>query len=45
MRILIRGHPAHVHYFRNLAKELQLKGHTIWTVKDIVVAKLLSIMA
>ena len=41
MRILIDiGHPAHVHYFRNLAKELQLKGHTvIWTVKDIVVAK------
>lgn len=30
MRYLIDiGHPAHVHYFRNFAKELSLKGHHI----------------
>jgi predicted glycosyltransferase len=41
MRILIDiGHPAHVHYFRNLAMELEASGHTlIWTVKEIDVAK------
>ena len=41
MRILIDiGHPAHVHYYRNLAKELEKNGHLVyWTVKDIDVAK------
>lgn len=41
MRILIDiGHPAHVHYYRNLAKELEFRGHKItWTVKDKSVAK------
>ena len=41
MRILIDiGHPAHVHYYRNLAKELESRGHQVfWTVKDISVAK------
>jgi len=35
MRILIDiGHPAHVHNYRNLAKELEKKGHKVfWTVK------------
>ena len=41
MKILIDiGHPAHVHYYRNLAKELELRGHNvIWTVKDLSIAK------
>ena len=41
MRILIDiGHPAHVHYYRNLAKELEFRGHKItWTVKDKSAAK------
>lgn len=41
MRILIDiGHPAHVHYYRNLAVELEKKGHLVfWTVKEIEVAK------
>lgn len=41
MNVLIDvGHPAHVHYFRFLAIELQDKGHNVfWTVKDIPVAK------
>ena len=41
MNILIDiGHPAHVHYYRNLAAEMQSKGHkVVWTVKDIPVAK------
>ncbi|HCI55023.1 MAG TPA: DUF354 domain-containing protein [Bacteroidales bacterium] len=41
MNILIDiGHPAHVHYYRNLAKELEKKNHKVyWTVKDIPVAK------
>lgn len=41
MRVLIDiGHPAHVHYFRNLASELSQKGHTVfWTVKDMQTAK------
>lgn len=41
MNILIDiGHPAHVHYYRNLADELGKKGHKIfWTVKNIKVAK------
>ena len=41
MRILIDiGHPAHVHYYRNLARELEKNGHkVVWTVKDIQVAK------
>lgn len=41
MNILIDiGHPAHVHYFRKLARELSLKGHQVfWSVKDIKVAK------
>lgn len=34
------GHPAHVHYYRILAKKLELKGHKVfWTVKDIFIAK------
>ena len=44
MKILIDiGHPAHVHYYRNLATELQKNGCKVfWTVKDIpVVRKLL----
>jgi uncharacterized protein len=41
MNILIDiGHPAHVHYFRNLAFELEKKGNQVfWSVKDIPVAK------
>ncbi|MGK9477956.1 DUF354 domain-containing protein [Melioribacter sp. OK-6-Me] len=41
MRILIDiGHPAHVHYYRNLAIELEKKGHSVfWTVKDVPVIK------
>lgn len=41
MNILIDiGHPAHVHNYRNLAIELQQRGHKIiWTVKDIKVAQ------
>ena len=37
MNILIDvGHPAHVHYFRNLAKLLSEKGHKVyWATKDI----------
>lgn len=43
MRILIDiGHPAHVHYFKNLANALKVKGHTIHiTVKDLDSAKTL----
>jgi predicted glycosyltransferase len=34
------GHPAHVHNFKNLAKDLEKNGHKIfWTVKDIDIAK------
>jgi uncharacterized protein len=33
------GHPAHVHYYRNLSSELTNHGHkVIWTVKNIPVA-------
>lgn len=41
VKILIDiGHPAHVHYYRNLAGELQENGcRVFWTVKDIPVAK------
>lgn len=41
MNILIDiGHPAHVHYYRNLAKELKFSGrNVIFTVKDIPVAR------
>lgn len=41
MNILIDvGHPAHVHYYRNLAKKLETSGHRVfWTVKDIPIAK------
>ncbi len=41
MNILIDiGHPAHVHYYRNLANELLQKGHkVVFTVKEIEVAK------
>jgi len=41
MKILIDiGHPAHVHYYRNLASELEEKGNVVvWTVKEIDVAK------
>jgi len=37
MRLLIDiGHPAHVHYYKNLAKELTARGHRIfWTVKNL----------
>lgn len=43
MNILIDvGHPAHVHYYRNLAIELELRGHkVIWTVKENSAAKTL----
>ena len=34
------GHPAHVHYYRNLAKILEQKGHRVfWTVKDLKIAQ------
>ncbi len=41
MNILIDiGHPAHVHYYRNLATGLEAKGHKVfWSVKDLVPAK------
>jgi len=41
MKILIDiGHPAHVHLFRNLIKNLEHKGHFVLvTVKDIPSAK------
>jgi uncharacterized protein len=41
MNILIDiGHPAHVHYFRNLAGELERKGNNVfWSVKDIPIIK------
>ncbi len=41
MKVLIDiGHPAHVHYYRNLASELQkAECKVFWTVKDIPVAK------
>jgi len=41
MKILIDiGHPAHVHYYRNLANNLLRKGHNIYfTVKNIEIAK------
>jgi len=41
MRILIDiGHPAHVHYYRNLAHELQNQNCQVyWSVKDIPVAR------
>lgn len=41
MRILIDiGHPAHVHYYRNLARGLEKGGHQVfWSVKDIKVAR------
>ena len=41
MKVLIDiGHPAHVHYYRNLAGELQKKNCKVfWTVKDIPVAR------
>lgn len=43
MRILIDiGHPAHVHYFRNLANNLKTNGHTVTiTVKDLTSARFL----
>ena len=43
MNILIDiGHPAHVHYYRNLTRELEHKGNkVIWTVKDMNTAKFL----
>lgn len=45
MNILIdTGHPAHVHYYRNLAQELIKSGHKIiWLLKDIEVAKRLMV--
>lgn len=34
------GHPAHVHYYRNLANELVARGHkVIWTVKKLPIAE------
>lgn len=41
MNILIDiGHPAHVHYYRNIAKELEKRGHRVfWTVKELPMAK------
>ena len=41
MNILIDiGHPGHVHLLRNVAKELEGKGHRIYySVRDIPVAK------
>ena len=44
MRILIDiGHPAHIHYFKNLIKELSLNHKFIITTKNIpVVIKLLN---
>jgi len=41
MRILVDiGHPAHVHYYRNLVEELQKAGNEVfWTVKEIPMAK------
>lgn len=41
MNILIDiGHPAHVHYYRNLANELLKRGHSVfWSVKEIAVAR------
>lgn len=41
MKILIDiGHPAHVHNYRFLAKELEKKGHKVfWTIKNINVIK------
>lgn len=43
MNILVDiGHPAHVHYYRNLIDELRLQGHKITvTVKEIPVIKVL----
>ena len=43
MNILIDiGHPAHIHYYRNLAKELEKSGHKItWTIKNIEILKIL----
>jgi uncharacterized protein len=41
MNILIDiGHPAHVHYFRNLATEFKKNGNMVfWSTKDIPIAK------
>jgi uncharacterized protein len=41
MNILIDiGHPAHVHYYRNLATALNQKNHkVIWTIKEIEVVR------
>lgn len=41
MNLLIDiGHPAHVHYYKNLAWELEKRNHRVyWTVKNIPVAK------
>ena len=41
MKFLIDiGHPAHVHYYRNLTFDLTTRGHmVVWTVKDIPIAK------
>ena len=41
MNLLIDiGHPAHVHYYRIVARELECKGHNVlWTIKDIPVVK------
>ncbi len=41
MKILIDiGHPAHVHYYRNLARKLQNNNHNvIWTIKNIPIAQ------
>jgi len=43
MKILVDiGHPAHVHYYRNLAIDLLSHGHKVfWSVKEIPVVKFL----
>lgn len=34
------GHPAHVHYYRNVVTELLSKGHKVtWTIKEIEVVR------
>lgn len=45
MNVLLEiNHPAHVHYYRNLASELDSRGHkVVWAIKDIdIVKKLLT---
>lgn len=41
MRILIDiGHPAHVHLFKNLSKELEMRGHNVFfSIRNIPIVK------